>query len=211
MDPSSARQPQWVGVGWDTLEMGDGRRRVEGGGYLVCMCVREWDREGWGGGWRGERGGGKKRQNPSSLWRRRVWSQSALLSGPVSAETTFSCSLLHPPSSYGATARCFASAPVLFFCSTQPSLSHIASELFHTLFEERGEDPKRWIKRESAETEKEDRELEKKEERKKGESSLWFLLLPRAEPLGESSPWFLLLPGAEPLPRRCWELPACWL
>lgn len=60
MDPSSARQPQWVGVGWDTLEMGDGRRRVEGGGYLVCMCVREWDRKGWGGGWRGERGGGKK-------------------------------------------------------------------------------------------------------------------------------------------------------
>lgn len=48
MDPSSARQPQWVGVGWDTLEMGDGRRRVEGGGYLVCMCVREWDRKGWG-------------------------------------------------------------------------------------------------------------------------------------------------------------------
>lgn len=157
MDPSSAWQPRWVGVGWDALEIGDERRRVEGGGCSrarVCVWVRGREIEGWGVGWRRERGRErekKKRQNPSSLWRRSVWSRGALLSGPVSAETTLvAASTVHTTSGAaravtvrrGASRapRCSSSAPRCLSCPTyQWTVSTLCSK-------RRGEDPRRWIR-----------------------------------------------------------------
>lgn len=152
MDPSSAWQPRWVGVGWDALEIGDERRRVEGGGCSrarVCVWVRGREIEGWGVGWRRERGRERERKKaPESIL---PVTSLGLVPGCAAlwsrlSRNHFSCCLDRPHDqrcgacSYGA-ARCFAGTPVFFFCSRLPVLSHISVNCFHTLLEEKRRGP----------------------------------------------------------------------